>query len=424
MSNKVKSKSLKDLKSFDKEPSWDEQLDPVVFSRAYQNKNKKIRLCAPFTPVGAHYVLTKPSDMGKPFPERTGKSFVVWCPDFDSETEVSSAETCDCCKLLSDKNHLGKIKVYYYTQGFIESTDKKGRKSWGEMQTIVLEAGAISAIKNIYETSGNGIDPQDRKNGYAIWLKYDNSVKPVKWLASKAEDIPLKDIDGYSKDDLVDFSEYFKPTDAKAIKESLKRLGYYEFLEKEDSDEENDFDDDDEKPKKKKKKHDDDDDSSSDDEEDEKPKKKKKKYDDDDSSDDDDDDSSSDDEDEKPKKKKKKHDDDDDDSSDDDDDDSSSDDEEDEKPKKKKKNRDDDDNDDDDEDEKPKKKKKKYDDDDDSSSDDDDDSSSDDDDDDSSSDDDEEDEKPKKKKKKKHDDDDDDDDEKPKKKKKKYDWDD
>ena len=423
MSNKVKSKSLKDLKSFDKEPSWDEQLDPVVFSRAYQNKNKKIRLCAPFTPVGAHYVLTKPSDMGKPFPERTGKSFVVWCPDFDSETEVSSAETCDCCKLLSDKNHLGKIKVYYYTQGFIESTDKKGRKSWGEMQTIVLEAGAISAIKNIYETSGNGIDPQDRKNGYAIWLKYDNSVKPVKWLASKAEDIPLKDIDGYSKDDLVDFSEYFKPTDAKAIKESLKRLGYYEFLEKEDSDEENDFDDDDEKPKKKKKKHDDDDDSSSDDEEDEKPKKKKK-YDDDDSSDDDDDDSSSDDEDEKPKKKKKKHDDDDDDSSDDDDDDSSSDDEEDEKPKKKKKNRDDDDNDDDDEDEKPKKKKKKYDDDDDSSSDDDDDSSSDDDDDDSSSDDDEEDEKPKKKKKKKHDDDDDDDDEKPKKKKKKYDWDD
>ena len=399
MSNKVKSKSLKDLKSFDKEPSWDEQLDPVVFSRAYQNKNKKIRLCAPFTPVGAHYVLTKPSDMGKPFPERTGKSFVVWCPDFDSETEVSSAETCDCCKLLSDKNHLGKIKVYYYTQGFIESTDKKGRKSWGEMQTIVLEAGAISAIKNIYETSGNGIDPQDRKNGYAIWLKYDNSVKPVKWLASKAEDIPLKDIDGYSKDDLVDFSEYFKPTDAKAIKESLKRLGYYEFLEKEDSDEENDFDNDDEKPKKKKKKHDDDDDSSSDDEEDEKPKKKKKKYD-DDSSDDDDDDSSSDDEDEKPKKKKK-HDDDDDDSSDDDDDDSSSDDDEDEKPKKK----------------------KKYDDDDDSSSDDDDDSSSDDDDDYSSSDD-EEDEKPKKKKKKHDDDDDDDDDEKPKKKKKKYDWDD
>ena len=396
MSNKVKSKSLKDLKSFDKEPSWDEQLDPVVFSRAYQNKNKKIRLCAPFTPVGAHYVLTKPSDMGKPFPERTGKSFVVWCPDFDSETEVSSAETCDCCKLLSDKNHLGKIKVYYYTQGFIESTDKKGRKSWGEMQTIVLEAGAISAIKNIYETSGNGIDPQDRKNGYAIWLKYDNSVKPVKWLASKAEDIPLKDIDGYSKDDLVDFSEYFKPTDAKAIKESLKRLGYYEFLEKEDSDEENDFDDDDEKPKKK-----------------------KKKYDDDSSDDDDDDDSSSDDdEDEKPKKKKK-HDDDDDDSSDDDDDDSSSDDDEDEKPKKKKKNRDDDDNDDDDEDEKP-KKKKKYDDDDDSSSDDDDDSSSDDDD---SSSDDDEDEKPKKKKKK-HDDDDDDDDEKPKKKKKKYDWDD
>ena len=397
MSNKVKSKSLKDLKSFDKEPSWDEQLDPVVFSRAYQNKNKKIRLCAPFTPVGAHYVLTKPSDMGKPFPERTGKSFVVWCPDFDSETEVSSAETCDCCKLLSDKNHLGKIKVYYYTQGFIESTDKKGRKSWGEMQTIVLEAGAISAIKNIYETSGNGIDPQDRKNGYAIWLKYDNSVKPVKWLASKAEDIPLKDIDGYSKDDLVDFSEYFKPTDAKAIKESLKRLGYYEFLEKEDSDEENDFDDDDEKPKKKKKKHDDDDDSSEDDD------------------------------DEKPKKKKKHDDDDDDDSSDDDDDDSSSDDDEDEKPKKKKKNRDDDDNDDDDEDEKPKKKKKKHDDDDDSSSDDDDDSSSDDDDDDSSSDDDE-DEKPKKKKKKHDDDDDDsssdDDDEKPKKKKKKYDWDD
>ena len=355
MSNKVKSKSLKDLKSFDKEPSWDEQLDPVVFSRAYQNKNKKIRLCAPFTPVGAHYVLTKPSDMGKPFPERTGKSFVVWCPDFDSETEVSSAETCDCCKLLSDKNHLGKIKVYYYTQGFIESTDKKGRKSWGEMQTIVLEAGAISAIKNIYETSGNGIDPQDRKNGYAIWLKYDNSVKPVKWLASKAEDIPLKDIDGYSKDDLVDFSEYFKPTDAKAIKESLKRLGYYEFLEKEDSDEENDFDDDDEKPKKKKKKHDDDDDSSSDDEEDEKPKKKKKNRDDDDNDDDD--------EDEKPKKKKKKYDDDDDSSSDDDDsssdddDDSSSDDDEDEKPKKKKKH----DDDDDDDDEKPKKKKKKYD---------------------------------------------------------------
>ena len=315
MSNKVKSKSLKDLRSFDKEPSWDEQLEPVVFSRAYQNKNKKIRLCAPFTPVGAHYVLTKPSDMGKPFPERTGKSFIVWCPDFDSETEVSSAETCDCCKLLSDKNHLGKIKVYYYTQGFIESTDKKGRKNWGEMQTIVLEAGAISAIKNIYETSGNGIDPQDRKNGYAIWLKYDNSVKPVKWLASKAEDIPLKDIDGYSKDDLVDFSEYFKPTDAKAIKESLKRLGYYEFLEKEDSDEENDFDDDDEKPKKKKKKHDDDyddDSSSDDDDDDEKSKKKKKKHDDDDddddSSSDDDDSSSDDDEDEKPKKKKKKYD--------------------------------------------------------------------------------------------------------------------
>ena len=408
MSNKVKSKSLKDLRSFDKEPSWDEQLEPVVFSRAYQNKNKKIRLCAPFTPVGAHYVLTKPSDMGKPFPERTGKSFIVWCPDFDSETEVSSAETCDCCKLLSDKNHLGKIKVYYYTQGFIESTDKKGRKNWGEMQTIVLEAGAISAIKNIYETSGNGIDPQDRKNGYAIWLKYDNSVKPVKWLASKAEDIPLKDIDGYSKDDLVDFSEYFKPTDAKAIKESLKRLGYYEFLEKEDSDEENDFDDDDEKPKKKKKKHDDDyddDSSSDDDDDDEKSKKKKKKHDDDDddddSSSDDDDSSSDDDEDEKPKKKKKKNRDDDDDddsssddddSSDDEDDDSSSDDDEDEKPKKKKKKHDDDDE----EDEKPKKKKKKHDDDDD------DDSSSDDDDDSS----------------------DDDEDEKPKKKKKKYDWDD
>ena len=348
-----------------------------------------LRFCAPFTPVGVHYVCTKPSDMGVPFPERKGKVFPIWCPDFDSENEVFTGETCECCKPpLCEKGYLGKGKIYYYTQGFIESKDKKGRKTWGDMQCIVLDAGAISAIKNIYETSGNGIDPQDKKEGYAIWLKYENATKPVTWRASKAEDIRVKDIEGYSKDDLVDFSEYFKPTDPKEIKENLKRLGYYDFLKnKDDDDEENDFEDEDEKHKKKKKVEDDDDDDNDDD--DDEPKKKKKKVVDDEDEDDDDDD--------EPKKKKKKVDDDDDDSDNDDDDD--------DEPKKKKKKVEDDDDDDDDND----------------------------DDDDSDDDDDDDDDKPKKKKKKKVEDDDDDDDnddsddddddDKPKKKKK-YDWDD
>ena len=201
---KLKQKSLKDIRSFDKEPSWDEPLSPVVIAREYPNKNVKVRFCAAFTPVGVHYVCTKPEDMKVPFPERKGKSFPIWCPDFDSENEVFNAETCDCCLLLSDKNHLGKGKIYYYTQGFIETTNKKGKKTWGDMQVIVLDSGAISAIKNVYETSGNGIDPQDRKEGYALWIKYENATKPVKWSINKAEDIPLKEIDSYSKEDLID----------------------------------------------------------------------------------------------------------------------------------------------------------------------------------------------------------------------------
>ena len=405
----LKRKSLKDIKSYERAPSWDEELSPVIISREYPNKNIKVRFCAEFTPIGAHYVFTKPSDMKLPYPERKGKMFIIWCPDFDSENEVFTGETCECCKEpLCNKGYLGKGKIYYYTQGFIETKDKKGRKTWGEMQVIVLDAGAIRAIKNVYETSGNGIDPQSKKDGYALWLKYENETKPVTWRVSKGEDIPLKEIEGYSKDDIIDFSEYFKPTDPKEIKENLKRLGYYEYLENEGEDSENDFEDDeDEKPSKKKKKVDEDDDED-DDEEDEKPSKKKKKVEDEDE----------DEEDEKPSKKKKKkkkkveddEDDDDDDDNDDEDEDDEDDDDEDEKPSKKKKkvdededdededddDEDDDEDDDDDEDEKPSKKKKKVDEDDDEDEDEDEDDEED-------EDEDEEDEKPSKKKKKKYD---------------------
>ena len=419
MGYKLKQKSFSEIKSFAKEPSWDEELNPVTVSKCCENKNVKIRICAPMTPIGMHFVCTKPSDMALPFNQRVGKVFPVWCPDFDPDSETFIHDKCECCNdTFSQKQYIGKGKIFYYTQGFIESKDKKGRTTWGDMQVLVFDSMAIQAIRNVYETTGNCIDPYNKKEGYSLWVKYDTSTKPTKYYISKDRDIPLKEIEGYSKDDLVDFSEYFKPTDPAKIKESLERCGYYEFIKNENAESENDFDEEEPKKKKKKVADDDEDDEDEDekskkkkardendyDDDDDEPKKKKKSKDEDEDDDEDDDDE----EEERVAKKKKKSkdededdDDDDSDSDDEDDDDSDSDDDDDDDDSDS-----DDDDDDDDEDEKPKKKKKSKDDDEDDDDEDDDD------------------EPKKKKKKKSKDDDDDDEDEKPKKKKKKYDWDD
>ena len=388
--------------SYDKEKSWDSDLEVCILSKEYAGKNIKVRLATQITPFLRHWIPTKPSDMALSYKERTGSCFPVWCPDFDCDSEESSRDTCEVCMNFSDKKKLGKGQVVYYVQGFIWHKNKKGEGTWGELRVIALDVGAIREIQNIIETSGNGIEPNSAKDGYSIWLKYDNSAMPAKWSAQKAEDIPLKKISSFNKEDIIDFSEMFKPTSAKSIKESLTRLGYYN--------ESSDFDDDDDEQKPKKKKHSSEEDSDFDDDDDE-PKSTKSHTEEDDEE-----------EDEKPKKKKKHH------SKDDDDFEDDSEDEEDE-PKSRKHHKDDDD---DDEDEKPKKKKKHSEDD----EDDDDDFE-----DDSEDEEDDEDEKPKKKKKHSEDDEDDDEeddddnedgedeeddeDEKPKKKKSKdYDWED
>ena len=234
MGYKLKQKSFSEIKSFAKEPSWDEELNPVTVSKCCENKNVKIRICAPMTPLGMHFVCTKPSDMALPFNQRTGKVFPVWCPDFDPDSETFIHDKCECCNdTFSQKQYIGKGKIFYYTQGFIETKDKKGRTTWGDMQVLVFDSMAIQAIRNVYETTGNCIDPYDKKEGYSLWVKYDTSTKPTKYYISKDKDIPLKEIEGYSKDDLIDFSEYFKPTDPAKIKESLERLGYYDFIKNE-----------------------------------------------------------------------------------------------------------------------------------------------------------------------------------------------
>ena len=343
--------------SYDKEKSWDSDLEVCILSKEYAGKNIKVRLATQITPFLRHWIPTKPSDMALSYKERTGSCFPVWCPDFDCDSEESSRDTCEVCMNFSDKKKLGKGQVVYYVQGFIWHKNKKGEGTWGELRVIALDVGAIREIQNIIETSGNGIEPNSAKDGYSIWLKYDNSAMPAKWSAQKAEDIPLKKISSFNKEDIIDFSEMFKPTSAKSIKESLTRLGYYN--------ESSDFDDDDDEQKPKKKKHnseensdsdsdfDDDDDEpkstkshteEDDEEEDEKPKKKKKHH----SEDDDDFEDDSEDEEDEPKSRKHREDDEDDDEDDD------------EKPKKKKKHsEDDEDDEDDEEDEKPKKKKSK-----------------------------------------------------------------
>jgi len=383
--------------SYDKEKSWDSDLEVCILSKEYAGKNIKVRLATQITPFLRHWIPTKPSDMALSYKERTGSCFPVWCPDFDCDSEESSRDTCEVCMNFSDKKKLGKGQVVYYVQGFIWHKNKKGEGTWGELRVIALDVGAIREIQNIIETSGNGIEPNSAKDGYSIWLKYDNSAMPAKWSAQKAEDIPLKKISSFNKEDIIDFSEMFKPTSAKSIKESLTRLGYYN--------ESSDFDDDDDEQKPKKKKHNSEENSDSDsdfDDDDDEPKSTKSHTEEDDEE-----------EDEKPKKKKKHH------SEDDDDFEDDSEDEEDEP--KSRKHREDDEDDDEDDDEKPKKKKKH-------SEDDDEDEDDDDEDDDDDDEDDDEDEEPKKKKKHSEDDEDDEDDEedeKPKKKKSKdYDWED
>lgn len=367
---KVSGKSLSDIKGYAREKSWDKDLGVVDIQKEYPGKAVEIRLGGKFYSFLMHWINTKPDDMGKNYKEKTGSAFPVWCPDWDSEAEQSTAETCLVCTDYSSKEKLGRGQVRWYVNGFMRKKKKDGSSSWSECTAFVLPAGAIAEIKTVMETAGNGIEPQHKNDGYSLWFKYDDSQKPAKWNVQKATDIPLKKIKTYSKEDLIDFSEYFKPTSAESIEESLKRCGYFDKKKKgskgEDEDED-DFDED-EKPKKKKKHSDEDEDE---DEEDEKPSKKKKgkKVDDDDDDDDSDEDESdddSDDEDEKPSKKKKKgkKDDDEDDLDFDDEDDE----DDDEKPKKKKKGKKEDDDDDDDldfddddddEDEKPSKKKKK-----------------------------------------------------------------
>lgn len=435
-----KGKKFSDVKSGGKDRKhWADQLDPIRWTSQYEGKSKLVRFVSDLFPEGTHWICTDTDDLGKNSFGTTlkGKRFMVVCPDWNPEEERSSRTTCDCCSKFNTAEMLGGIKINWYVQAYVASKDKKsGKIKWGDEPVIlVLPTTAVTEIKNMIETVGNGVDPQDSKHGYGIWLTYTNSGKgKASWSAQKDKEISLKEL-GMSKDEIIDFGEYYEATPASEINDALEHFGYYDLLEggkkkksksvddddddDEDDEEDNilgDDDDEDEKPSKKKKsKKADDEDEDEDDDED---------SDDEDEDDEDDDKDEDDDEDEKPSKKKKSKkgkfddDDDEDDEDSDDDDDSDSDDDEDdededdedEKPsKKKKKGKFDDD--DDDEDEKPSKKKSKkgkFDDDDD-----DDDSDSDDD-----EDEDEDDKPSKKKKSKKFDDDDDDEDEKPKKKKK------
>ena len=407
MKNKVKykGKGFAGVKSgeFNKK-SWDAQLEPVRWTSQYAEKTTLIRIVSPLFPVATHWVYTSLEDMGKNNYSESlvGKRFMVTCPDWNPEEERSSATTCYICQHLTKKEYLGRANIQWYVQAFV-AKKKDGKIKWEEEpRVIILPTAAVTEIKTMMETVGNGVEPQDKKHGYAIWLTYKNGgAGKSSWSAQKDSEISFKKL-GFDESDIIDFGEYFEPTTAKDIEESMDRLGYIDFIENggkkkksksvddDDDDDEDmvdaeDDDEDDDEPKKNKKKSkkkvDDDEDSDDDDDEDEKPSKKKKKNkfeedddddedsDDEEDEDDDSDDEDDDDEDEKPSKKKKKKAKDDDDDDDDDDDEEDSDDEDDEddedddeKPKKKKKSKKFDEDDDDDE---PKKKSKKFDDDDD-----------------------------------------------------------
>lgn len=397
MKNKVKykGKGFAGVKSGEyNRKSWDAQLEAVRWTSQYADKTTLIRIVSPLFPVATHWVYTSLEDLGKNNYSESlvGKRFMVTCPDWNPEEEQSSATTCYICKHLTKKEYLGKANIQWYVQAFV-AKKKDGKIKWEEEpKVIILPTPAVTEIKTMMETVGNGVEPQDKKHGYAIWLTYKNGgAGKSNWSAQKDSEISFKKL-GFDEDDIIDFGEYFEPTTAKDIDETMDRLGYVDFIENGgkkkksksvdddddddmvDADTDDDEDDEDEKPSKKKKSKKDDDD----DDDDEEPKKKKKNKfedddeDDDDSDDEDSDDDDDDDEDEKPSKKKKNNfeDDDDDDSDDEDDEDSDDEDEEDDELKKKKKSKKDDDDDDDedeDEDEKPKKKKKskKFDDEDD-----------------------------------------------------------
>jgi len=410
---KFKGKGFGQTKSGNKErKNWADQFEPVRWTSQYADKTMLVRFVSDLFPVGIHWVYTSLEDLGKnSFGDSlVGKRFMVTCPDWNPEEERSSKSSCYICKHLSSSDMLGGIKITWYVQAFV-AKKKDGKIKWGS-EPVVLEfpTTAINEIKTMMETVGNGVEPADPKHGYAIWITYKSGTGKSSWSCQKDSEITLKELK-FSKDDIIDFGEYFEPTPASDIDESMDRLGYVEFIENggkkkksksiDDDDDDEDLldedDDEDEKPSKKKKSKDDDDDE---DDEDEKPSKKKKSKDDDDDDEDDEDDSDDededddDDEDEKPSKKKGKFDEDDDD--DDEDDDGDSDDEDEDDDEDDDDDDDGDDDDDDDEDEKPSKKKKK-----------------------SKDDDDDDDEPRKKKKKSKKFDDDDDDDDEPKKKKKK-----
>ena len=436
---KYKGKGFAGVKSGGSERKhWADQLDPVRFTSQYANKSVLLRIVSDIFPEGTHWIYTDLDDIGKNSfgTQLKGKRFMVVCPDWNPEEEKSSKSSCYCCQHLSSSDMLGGIKINWYLQAYV-AKKKDGKIKWSEEPIVlILPTSAITEIQKMMETVGNGVEPNDRKHGYGIWLTYSNTGKgKASWSCQKDNEVSFKEL-GMDNDAVIDFGEYYEATPAKDIDESMERLGYVDLVENggkkkksksvddddddDDEDEDNilgdDDDDDDEKSSKKKSKkkdEDEDDDEDDDDEDDE--------DDDDEDDDEDDDDEDDEDEDEKPSKKKGKK------GKFDEDDDDDDDEDDDEKPSKKKKSKkfdddddDEDDEDDEDEDEKPSKKKKFDEDDDDEDDEDDKDEDGDDEDDDDDEDEDEKHSKKKKKSKKfDEDDDDDDEDEKPSKKKKK-----
>jgi len=298
---KFKGKGFKGVKSgdFDRK-SWDANLEPIRWTSQFEGKQMAVRFTSDLFPVAVHWIYTSLEDLGKNNYSESlvGKRFMVTCPDWNPEEEKSSATSCYCCKHLTGKEHLGRAGVMWYVQAFV-AKKKDGKLKWPEEPSVyIFPTSAITEIKTMMETVGNGVEPQDPKHGYFIWLTYKNGGSgKSSWSCQKDSELSFKKL-GFDSEDIIDFSEYYEPTTSEEINETMERLGYVDFIENggkkkksksvdddDDEDEDDvigadddDEDDEDEKPSKKKKSRDDDDD----DDDDEPKKKKKKKSEDDD----------------------------------------------------------------------------------------------------------------------------------------------